>query len=111
MNQEERNYKIMKKQKYDKDLDEASKEVSKRTFLMGVCAIATAFSFSLPTTMPISEIRYFLSGPIFLGFTVSNLKGMLTSINEKTMLKIKIEDIQDELNLDVLVEEESRKKL
>ena len=111
MTQEERNYKIMKKQKYDKDLDEASKEVSKRTFLVGICAIATAFSFSLPTTMPISEIRYFLSGPIFLGFTVSNLKGMLISINEKTMLKIKIEDIQDELNLDVLVEEESRKKL
>ena len=111
MTQEERNYKIMKKQKYDKDLDEASKEVSKRTFLVGVCAIAAAFSFSLPTTMPISEIRYFLSGPTFLGFTVSNLKELLESINRKTVLQVKIEDIQDELNFEIGKEEERGKKL
>ena len=111
MTQEERSYKIMKKQKYDKDLDEASKEASKKTFLVGVCAIAAAFSFSLPTTMPLSDIRYLISGPTFLGFTVSNLKGMLTSISEKTMLKMKIEDIQDELDLDIFMEEERDKKL
>lgn len=111
MTQEERNFKIMKKQKYYKDLDEASKEVSKRTFLVGICAISAALSYTLPITETLSEIRYLLSGPIYLGFTVSNLKGMLTSINEKTMLKMKIEDIQDELNLDVLVEEERGKKL
>lgn len=111
MTQEEKSFKIMKKAKYNEDLDEASKEVSKKTFLVGVWAISTAFCFSLPITEPLSEIRYLLAGPISLGFTVSNLKGMLTSINEKTMLKMKIEDIEDELKLESLMEEERGKSL
>lgn len=111
MTQEEKSFKIQKISKYSDDLYEVNREVSKKAVVTGIYAIVAAFCFSKEIEMPIDVIRYYFAAPISLGVTMSSLKNMLIAISEKTMLKGKIEDIQDELNFETYMEEERGKKL
>jgi len=114
MNQEERSYKIGKIVKYSDELADVEKNISKSTVAFGLCAIAAALNFSLLSRDALSfelETLFGLGGPLYTGFAVSKLKELLESINRKTVLQIKIEDIQDDVNFEIFKEEESRKKL
>ena len=114
MNQEERSFKIGRIVKYSGELSEVDKNISKSTVRFGLCAIAAALNFSrlaIDDLPLVFETVYTFGGPIFLGFAVSKLKELLESINRKTVLQVKIEDIQDELNFEIGKEEERGKKL
>ena len=113
MTQEERNFQIGKIVKYSDELAEVDKKVSKSTVRFGLFAIAAALNFSrlaIDDLPLVFETVYTFGGPIFSGFAVSKLKELLESINRKTVLQVKIEDIQDELNFEIFKEEEERGK-
>ena len=113
MNQEERSFKIGRIVKYSGELSEVDKNISKSTVRFGLCAMAAALNFSLLSRDGLSfelETLFGLGGPLYTGFAVSKLKELLESINRKTVLQVKIEDIQDELNFEIVKEEEERGK-
>lgn len=110
----EKSFKIGKIVKYSGELSEVDRKISKSTVALGLCAIAASLNYSLLSrdVLPLGfETVYALGGPFFTGLAVSKLKVLLESINRKTILEMKLEDIDDELDFDKFIQEERGKKL
>ena len=111
MENEEKKFKIEKINKYNKELEDEKKETSDKAFLMGASAIcvflalATLSSADINNNFAIPIIKFI--GSIQTGYTIYQLKGMLESINKKTILQVKIDDLKDELEL---MEKEEKKE-
>lgn len=109
MTNEEKRFKVEKVEKYKKELSSENSESVRKTFLMGVSALAAAVCFSALTKQNADEaMRVFniIAGPANMGFAIYHLKGMLEAISKKAVLKTKIEDINEELEF---VEQEEKR--
>ena len=110
MTNEEKRFKVEKVKKYEKELSSENSESVRKTFLMGISALAAAaVCFSALTKQTADEaMRVFniIAGPANMGFAIYHLKGMLEAISKKAVLKTKIEDINEELEF---VEQEEKR--
>lgn len=117
MTNEEKRFKIVKVKKYEDELSKENRKAIIKTFLMAVDAIlAAACFYSLVTTniWDLANINYptllkLLSGilvPAEMGLAISELKDMVEAISRKTVLKAKIDEINDDLEF---AEEEEKR--
>ena len=100
MTNEEKRFKVEKVKKYEIELSRENRKSVIKTFLMGVFAIGAVVCFSYsPNQYEDEAIRTFIAlcGPVNMASAMYSLKGMLEAISRKTVLKTKIEDINEEL--------------
>ena len=101
MTDEQKRFKIQKIYNYEEQVSYENKESIKKTFLLGIVAVAVwltlAFLFSVTNSInKIVSDFVAIAGP---GFGVYYLKGLIESICRKTNLESKIEDLRSELQM------------
>lgn len=109
MTNEEKRFKVEKVKKYERELSSENRQSIKKTFLMGMSSLAAAACFSTLTKQNADETIKIISmilGSANIGFAICNLRGMLETVSKKTVLKTKIEDINEELEF---VEQEEKR--
>lgn len=110
MTEEQKRFKILKRESLEDKISQEDKKITTKTFLTGFAAIATICGFLSAAR---SDEISFISAMIGLGsvntfFTSYQLKGLIEAIRRKTLLQGKIEDINTELKMPE--EEKSRGK-
>lgn len=110
MSEEEKRFKIKKKESYESQITEEKRNAVVKTFLLGLWVIAACASYvSAARQNDAGLALYRLSlGMIDSGFAISKLKKLLESISRKTMLEGKVEDIVSELELSEIEEERGK---
>ena len=106
--EEQKRFKILKRESYEHQMSEESKSATKEAFLMGLFS-AFALLFFLESTRSIdltTKLESIGLGFFTTGYDVYHLKGLMEAISRKTMLEGKVEDISNELEM--LENEESR---
>ena len=111
----EKIFKIEKIRKYEKEISNEDKKIVRITFSTGLSALVAALSFSISLNekmqvIPIFAYTEFLFGLINSACVITQLKDLLKSINKKTLLNIRIETINDELEFDKYEEIRGLKK-
>lgn len=116
MTNEEKIFRIEKIRKYEKEISDENKKNVNLTFSTGLSALAAAVCFGVgviakeKNAIPLMHLEFLFS---FLNSTmvIYQFKNLLKSINRKTFLNIRIESINDELEIGKLEEEiKGRKK-
>lgn len=105
MTEQEKRFKILKKESYEELKEKESKKVTKAVFWTGVTSAYVVTCIYGMSNFEIPEIGL-LGGIVFSAYTVGNLKNVIASICKKTMYESKIEDIDRELEM--LEQNESR---
>ena len=105
MTEEERRFKILKKESYEELKEKENKKITKAVFWTGVTSIIVVTSIYTICCSEIPEIGL-LNGCMYSAYTVGNLKNVIEAICKKTMYESKIEDIDRELEM--LEQNESR---
>lgn len=105
MTEEERRFKILKKESYEELKEKESKKVTKSVFWTGVTSAFVVLSIFGICHFKIPEIGL-LNGIVYSAYTVGNLKNVVESVCKKVMYESKIEDINRELEM--LEQNESR---
>ena len=117
MTNEEKRFKIVKVKKYEDELSKENRKAIINTFLMATSSLtAASFLFVLINLglWDLANINYptllkLLSGilvPAEMGLAISELKDMVEAISRKTVLKAKIDEINDDLEF---AEEEEKR--
>ena len=113
MTETEKRYKVLKKTSYNAQISNENKTITLRTFLFGIaslatiCAVANATRYTVDTELSTRIIEMTL-GMIDTTYAAYNLKKMIESISTKTMLKNRIEDIDDELEISKQIYDEDK---
>lgn len=105
MTEEEKRFKILKKESYEELKEKENKKVTKIVFWTGVTSIIVVTCIYEMSNFEISELGL-LSGIVYSAYTVGNLKNVIEAICKKTKYESKIEDIDRELEM--LEQNESR---
>ncbi len=102
MTNEQKRFKIQKKESYEKQISEENKEITKKTFLFGLAAAAALCTFTAVAhaatnnTLGLANMYF---GLVNTGLGAYQLKGLIESISKKTNLQSKVEDINNELEM------------
>mgnify|MGYP004497205461 CR=1 FL=1 len=118
MTNEEKRFKIVKVKKYEDELSKENRKAIINTFLMATSSLtAASFLFvlinlglwdlaniNIDTTLP--KILSGILVPAEMGLAISELKDMVEAISRKTVLKAKIDEINDDLEF---AEEEEKR--
>ena len=105
MTEEEKRFKILKKESYEELKEKESKKVTKSVFWTGVTSAFVVLSIFGINHFEIPELGLYV-GIVYSAHTVGNLKNVIEAICKKTMYESKIEDIDRELEM--LEQNESR---
>ena len=100
MIQEEKRYKIKQKTSYEEQLNKEKKEIVGETFFLGLSVLGT-FLWYVNNGMSESELQQTmlnLSGILSGGCGIAWIIELMKSISKKTMLQIKIDDLNLELD-------------
>lgn len=120
MNDEERRYKILKKESYKKQIKEEEKKTITNIVLFGfqaACAVLLLYDANDPSiaveTITDLVVRCYvaLTGSCALGTSIYFFANAIDAIGEKTQLQYKIKDIiedEDELMQYTSIKEESK---
>lgn len=108
MTEEQKRFKILKKESYEEQISEENKRATIKTFLMGVSSAGVLLAISGLTKSANLTMALANMGLVFLnaGYAAYHLKALIDAISRKTMLQYKVEDINTELEM--LENEESR---
>lgn len=101
MTDEQKRFKIQKIYNYEEQVSYENKESIKKTFLLGIAAVAVWSTLAFPET-DTNSINKIVSDFVAIagpGFGVYYLKGLIESICRKTNLESKIEDLRSELQM------------
>ena len=100
MTEEERRFKIKKKESYEEQIKKECKNLNVTTYLCGLSAATSVLMISA-TTQPNIDISTIAVDVGMAALTASlsayHLKDLMLAISKKTMLESKIEDINTEL--------------
>lgn len=102
MTEEQKRFKITKRESYEKQISEENKTPTIITFLVGVSSAAIINLFSLAKDVDLSAKLVTICESLALsitGISAYNLKGLINAISKKTMLEGKVEDINTELEM------------
>ena len=102
MTNEQRRYKIVKKQSYEELMNDEEKTAAFRTFALGLSLSAAAICFGAGSNIEIDSglrLMDIAMGIMNTGFAVKHLKDLLEAINNKTMYKSRIVEIKEELDM------------
>lgn len=101
MTEEQKKFKILKKESYEQQISKLDKEKTTVTFLMGLSAAAALCAFPLVAQFADSPIASVCAGigSIYATASAHRLKELMEAISKKTMLQGKIEDINNELEM------------
>ena len=101
MTDEQKRFKIQKKEHYNEQISQENKEAIKNTFLLGITAVGAMVYY---TAMPnerneIIQYIYLSLGLADMGLSAYWLKNLIESISRKTNLENKVDDIKSELEM------------
>ena len=102
MNEEQKKYKILKKESYEKNIKKEKDNATQLTAILGVSALAAILmGVKLVTVNDDVTTRFyeFFGSLAMASAGAFSLKGLINSIVKKTILESKIEDINSELEL------------
>ncbi len=101
MTEEQKRFKILKRESYEEQISEESKRATIKTFIMGLSSAAALVTFLAASKSPDLTTKLADTGLGLLnaGYGVYHLKGLMEAISRKTMLQGKIEDINTELEM------------
>lgn len=116
MTNEEKRFKIVKVKKYEDELSKEDKKVTINTFLVAIGSLSAAACFcGLVITTDASQniinptllkLLFSIMAPVEMGLTIPMLRDMVEAIGRKTVLKAKIDEINDDLEF---AEEEEKR--
>ena len=101
MNEEQKRFKILKKESYEQQISEKEKQITCSIFDVGKWAAGAvvALTNADPNDYYISMLALMVSGAIFAILSIKHMRILIESICEKTMLQGKVEDIVNELEM------------
>ena len=102
MTNEQRRYKITRKQSYESLSEDEERKAVIKAIGFGLSAAAAAICFGAYSNSDIdAELRIMdvVLGMLNTGFSVYHLKGLIEALIKKTMYRSKIEEIKDELDM------------
>ncbi len=102
MTDEQKRFKIQKKESYEEQISQENKRSTQKTFLFGLAAAAALCNFTAVANAKVDNVLQLVN--FFLGLTNTGLgayqlKGLIESISRKTNLQSKVEDINSELEM------------
>lgn len=109
MTEEERRFKILKKESYKELKEKENKKLTKAAFWTGVTSMLVVTGIYGMINFDIPMIGL-LCGIVYSVDTVSNLKNVIEAVCKKTLYEGKIEDIDRELEMLELNENRGMKK-
>lgn len=112
MTEEQKRFKITKKESYENQISQEKKKATYKTFLVGLSSAAAIVSYlALTKDIDTTERLALKAGSLFTtGSTVYYMKGVIEAISKKTMLEGKIEDINTELEMPENLENRGMKR-
>lgn len=112
MTEEQKRFKITKKESYEKQISQEKKNATYRTFLVGLSSAATLVGFLTATRDIGLSMRAACTaiGISNAGLAAYGLRSVMESISRKTMLEGKIEDINTELEMPENLENRGMKR-
>lgn len=112
MTEEQKRFKITKKESYENQISQENKKLINRTFLVGLSSAATLLGFLAATRDVGLSMRAACTamGISNAGLAACGLKGVMEAISRKTMLEGKIEDINTELEMPENLENRGMKR-
>ena len=102
MTNEQKRFKIQKIESYEEQISQENKKSTQKTFLFGLAAAAALCTFTVAAnanTDNASQLMNVSIGLASTGLGAYHLKGLIESINRKTNLQSKVEDINSELEM------------
>ncbi len=102
MTEEQKRFKITKRESYEEQISEENKSAVLDTFVLG-CFVIGAICFLIkcsnlePNT--IESVMYFLSGTLMSITSVLKVRELIETISKKTLLEDKLEQINAELEI------------
>lgn len=100
MTEEQKRFKILKKESYEQQMSEENKRATGRTFLIGFSSALAVYSFLLASKSDGLTIKIYEGlGLLNAVYGAYQLKALMKAISKKTMLQGKIEDINTELDM------------
>ncbi len=115
MTNEEKRFKIVKVKKYEDELSKEDRKVTINTFFVAIGSLAAAACFCGLVTTDASQniinptllkLLFSIMAPVEMGLTIPMLRDMVEAIGRKTVLKAKIDEINDDLEF---AEEEEKR--
>lgn len=101
MNEEQKRFKILKKESYEQQISEKEKQITCSIFDVGKWAAGAvvALTNADPNDYYISMLGLMVLGGISAVLSIKHMRILIESICEKTMLQGKVEDIVNELEM------------
>lgn len=111
MNEEQKRFKILKKESYEQQISEKEKQITSSIFDVGKWAgmAVASLANAVPNDYYISMLSLMALGAISTFLSTKHMRILIESICEKTMLQGKVEDIVNELEM-LEIEEKGRRK-
>ena len=101
MDTEEKRFKILKRQEYEDQLSDVEKELNKIVFYVGIASIGAIIGMIVSVSnndLPlISRLAFTALSCTNTYYATSGLKQLINAMSKKINIKIRLEDIDDEL--------------
>ncbi len=101
MTEDEKRYKIKKIEKYSEELDKKEKECKDKiwSFIVRVCILCLGILNVITWDNTLVKCCWGLTSVFNTAGAVDYLKRLISAINDKTILKAKIEELDEELQV------------
>jgi len=111
MNEEQKRFKILKKESYEQQISEKKKKTTTSVFAIGFFSSLEIYflSYALQDSFLLGKVFFAILGLYEAGCSANYIRILIESICEKTMLQGKVEDIVNELEM-LEIEEKGRRK-
>ena len=110
MTEEQKKFKILKKESYEQQISEKDKQITSSTFSAGILAAGAILLLPNVIQSPtlLHQISFMVLGLINAGYSIKYVRILIELICQKTMLQGKVEDIYNELEMLEMEEKRGR---